>query len=587
MSMTFQHSIISGGTFIRTGDNDASASISKGPFNGRLLLLVTNNLMLGLGFEILYSRIAPDAFHDSGERFDPPKCHPNTRLAVLEDIMRWVQDLIRSKDVLWLYGPAGAGKSAIAQTIAEMCAKLGLLVASFFFFRSSSSRNNEKRLMASIAYQLALSIPETRPFIGSAVHLDPSIFDKSLETQLETLIIGPLEKARSNNTPAMTDKWPRLIIIDGLDECNGNSIQRSIIHSLSTALLRHRVPLILFFASRPEPHIRSAFNAFDISHSSHHIVLDDSYDPDTDIKTFLSCRFKEIKENHPLATVIPEWWPPAEIIDKLVQKSSGQFIYASTVVKYLDSSRHSPMKRLDVIFQLIPVSGDAPYKQLDTLYTHIFSCVEDIAGALEIIGFLIFQRGYITWNDPSPQFLAHLFGLDLEDLYLRLSELHSILDVPPLSANRKPIKIFHASLNDFLVDKVRSGDYYLDGTSVHTAIAQRCLLPVRILTDNFQSFLSYEQYSLWNFAYHCSQASTDSTSLRDNLMQSNLHGWFRLASSFNDFNQDLPLFFQWLEKVRSLVHFRSVSLIIIILLRPTRVGGFSVTSEVFGMNLSA
>ena len=46
--------------------------------------------------------------------------------------MRWVQAIEESEDVLWLYGPAGAGKSAIAQMIAEMCAKLGLLVASFF-----------------------------------------------------------------------------------------------------------------------------------------------------------------------------------------------------------------------------------------------------------------------------------------------------------------------------------------------------------------------------------------------------------------------------------------------------------------------
>jgi hypothetical protein len=179
--------------------------------------------------------------------------------------MRWVQDLTQSKNVLWLYGPAGAGKSAIAQTIAELCANLGLLVASFFFFRTSTSRNNEKRLVASIAYQLALSILETRPFIESAIHLDPSIFDKSVETQLEALVTVPLEKARSATTPAIADNWPRLILIDALDECNGTSIQRSIIHALSTALLRHRVPLILFVTSRPEPHIRSAFNAFEIS----------------------------------------------------------------------------------------------------------------------------------------------------------------------------------------------------------------------------------------------------------------------------------------------------------------------------------
>lgn len=535
MSMTFHHSIFNGGTFIRTGDNDASASISK-------------------GFEILHGRIAPDAFHNSGDRFDAPKCHPNTRLAVIDDIMRWIQDLAQSKDVLWLYGPAGAGKSAIAQTIAELSAKLGLLVATFFFFRTSTSRNNEKRLIASIAYQLALSIPESRPFIESAIHLDPSIFDKSLETQVETLIIAPLEKARSATTSAITDKWPRIILIDGLDECNGNSIQCSIIHALSTALLRHRVPLILLVTSRPEPHIRSAFNALEISHSSRHIVLDNSYNPDADIKEFLLCRFKEIRENHPLATFIPESWPPVEIIDTLVQKSSGQFIYASTVMKYLDSPKYNPMNRLDVIIKLIPAGGDAPYKQLDTLYTHIFSCVEDITSVLQIMGFLIFwQNDWNSWyGDPTPEFLECLFGLQEGAVYLCLSELHSILNLPLPMVNNNPIRIFHASLNDFFVDKLRSGDYYLDEILVHTAISQRCLLGINIPIDKEQSSPNYEvmMYSRLNFAYHCSRASPNSRSLRDNIMQSNLLEWFgQLGSSaFNNNYLDIPLFFEWLEK---------------------------------------
>ena len=33
------------------------------------------------GFKILHANIATGAFHDSGERFNPPKNHPNTRLS--------------------------------------------------------------------------------------------------------------------------------------------------------------------------------------------------------------------------------------------------------------------------------------------------------------------------------------------------------------------------------------------------------------------------------------------------------------------------------------------------------------------------
>jgi len=37
---------------------------------------------------ILHRATATAAFHNSKERFDPPKCHPKTRLAVLDKIMR-------------------------------------------------------------------------------------------------------------------------------------------------------------------------------------------------------------------------------------------------------------------------------------------------------------------------------------------------------------------------------------------------------------------------------------------------------------------------------------------------------------------
>ncbi|KAF8797336.1 hypothetical protein BYT27DRAFT_7125906, partial [Phlegmacium glaucopus] len=79
-----------------------------------------------------------------------------------------------SEHVLQLYGSAGAGKSPIVQTIAEMCAKVGLLVTSFFFSRLFQSWNNKKHLMALIAYQLALSSfssPAILSHIFGAVYL--------------------------------------------------------------------------------------------------------------------------------------------------------------------------------------------------------------------------------------------------------------------------------------------------------------------------------------------------------------------------------------------------------------------------------
>jgi len=81
--------------------------------------------------------VSPNAFYDSDNRPDPPKCHPNTRVAVINKIIDWANGMTDTNAfMLWLYGPAGAGKTAIARRIAELFAKYGLLLASFLFFRS-------------------------------------------------------------------------------------------------------------------------------------------------------------------------------------------------------------------------------------------------------------------------------------------------------------------------------------------------------------------------------------------------------------------------------------------------------------------
>ena len=462
--------------------------------------------------------------------------------------MRWVQAMEESEDVLWLYGPAGAGKTAIAQTIAEMCTKLCLLVASFFFSRASQSRKNEKRLIASIAYQLAISIPATRSYIESAVQIDPAIFDKSLDAQMETLIIRPLVGAHAHVDPVDAKQWPKLIIIDGLDECHDPSVQSSIIRKISKALRRVPVPLILLVASRPESHIRDTFNLLikSESHASRHIVLDNSYKPDTDIKLFLRSRFDEIKENHQLAAYIPQSWPSEEIVDRLVRKSSGQFIYASTVMKYLDSPKHRPMKRLDIVLGLIPIDGDMPYKELDALYTHIFSSIADIPTILKILGFLFFNGNF--WRmSVTPGFFADLLDLDVEDVDLHLSELHSILYIPPPNTTELSIEPVHASLQDFLVDKLRSGKYYLDQKAFHTDLAQQCLrhtnTPINQALGARVRSSSVDFYLRVSFAYHC--ASAESDILENDLMQiRDLQPWIDRQIHFS-----FPNLFAWLYKV--------------------------------------
>lgn len=73
--------------------------------------------------------------------------------------MDWVEDMDRATRFMWIHGPVGAGKSAIEQTIAEMCHNARILAASFFFSRNIAGRNDKSLLITTLAYQLTVSIP--------------------------------------------------------------------------------------------------------------------------------------------------------------------------------------------------------------------------------------------------------------------------------------------------------------------------------------------------------------------------------------------------------------------------------------------
>ncbi|KDR74733.1 hypothetical protein GALMADRAFT_27518, partial [Galerina marginata CBS 339.88] len=277
------------------------------------------------------------AFHDSNDICDPPKCHPNTRVAVLNKIMDWIHGVDpETRDALmtWLYGPAGSGKSAIARSIAELCAKEGILVASYFFSRFDSTRNHGRSIIGTIAYQVSLCFPDARDHIIGATEHDPFIFARSLDSQIFSLIIEPLQD-RVDSGYFNTTAPARVVIIDGLDECEDRNSQVKILDAISKSLQHNHLPFIFLIASRPEPDIRSAFGFGYLSQVSTRNPLDDVYLPSEDILLFLRDKFAEIKISHPFKAQIPPTWPSEDALRTLVNKSSGQFIYASTVVRFV------------------------------------------------------------------------------------------------------------------------------------------------------------------------------------------------------------------------------------------------------------
>ncbi len=367
---------------------------------------------------------------------------------MLEELFEWiVGNVPRDAWIAWLNGAAGAGKSAICQSVAEMCIQRGIKVASFFFFRTDATRNTIDPVVATLAYQLIQLIPETRELIVNTIETNPLIFEQTLATQLDLLIVDPIRHICVSD-PTMT----LLFIIDGVDECLGNNMQVDLIHTFSLLFQKRDLPFIVLFCSRRESQIQMAFNSRDMDGILKQVPLDNNYQAEEDIRRFLVERFDDIKLTHPQRKWLDPAWPAAENMQQIVAKSSGQFIYAASVVKFLSMPSLNPSKQLDIIRGLHPVGRATPFAELDALYRHIFSHVDDIETTLSVLAYAILAPVH------SVQEMLKFFDITEGDWDCLLGPLTSVVTHDTYWDPDKLV-FHHASLPDFLKDKERSQEY--------------------------------------------------------------------------------------------------------------------------------
>jgi len=80
------------------------------------------------------------------QQLDAPRCHPNTRVAVIKRLLSWIKGEIDFDALmLWLYGAAGAGKSAIAHMYPCRDLRNGWTPPGHFLFLEDSSRAQQYR----------------------------------------------------------------------------------------------------------------------------------------------------------------------------------------------------------------------------------------------------------------------------------------------------------------------------------------------------------------------------------------------------------------------------------------------------------
>jgi len=243
---------------------------------------------------------------------------------------------------------------------------------------------------------------------------------------------------------------------------------------IGDALTNTHIPLRFLICSRPEPHIQEAFESEVMTGITHSVSLNDQFNADDDIQRYLTDEFARVCTEHKRFK-LPPGWPPVSAINQLVSKSSGQFIYASTVIKFVDDIYDDPRERLDIVLKTHPVNSASvsPFAELDQLYIQILSQQPNVKLLRDLFTLIFALR------NPKIKFICRRLRIreewQLEHKLLRLRSLVHISDCD--------ITTYHLSLHDFFLDKKRAGKYFIHPIRVTFVRLPKIMSSARQPTD--------------------------------------------------------------------------------------------------------
>ncbi|KAL6836693.1 hypothetical protein J3E69DRAFT_322264 [Trichoderma sp. SZMC 28015] len=430
-------------------------------------------------------QVAQGAAYDDFSEASRNECHPGTRLEILDTIYQWAADP-STPSIFWLQGLAGTGKSTIAQTVAKNFdgESLG---ASFFFKRGEGDRGTARRFFATIASQMIRKQPSLTQVLHEILQEEPEIGRKQLETQFRVLWARLLKEVHIESTPERTTI---VVVVDALDECDPPKDAKLLIQLLTAPNMDSPVKIKIFLTSRPEYHINQQFNMTDsirqnmILHRVEEAIIQN------DIRIFLENDIQEYKlqynhneENMEQDERLPVDWPGKRILDRLVQMASPLFISAATVSRMLRNDKWpaTPDQKIEYILEF-STRGES---HVEDLYRSILAQIMDkipiharnkfTAEFQKIVGSVI-----LLASPLSVSALSDLIGFQKSEIYSKLNPLSSVLDVQSADT---PIKLFHLSYRDFLLDEnsfisengISCRGLRIEEATIHAWLAERCV----------------------------------------------------------------------------------------------------------------
>jgi hypothetical protein len=403
------------------------------------------------------------------------KCMEGTSDGIKADVRTAIKD---GKNIVWITGYLGVGKSALASSIAS---ELATQQQSTFYFRFDRAKPdvNTNALWRLIAYKLASRYPSVRSSILEWMqNEDVDLTSPNIDRLFTGLIMQPLSKLASDST-SLPGHHRIVIVIDALDECGGldglrSQDRRNLLQTLAHwPQLEARFKLVV--TSRREGDIVRVLTSI----STHIDILSGELPKadlnesqvraralrDNDIRTFLADRFSAIVQKS--SSLKSRGWPGNDILDDLTYRAAGVFQWANTAAKFIDGGLR-PEARLKKIMDNDPNAMKGLYSLYFIVLETAFS---DDAADSDEVNLLLSVLGTMVWARRPLCLTEYTELLEMEG-----SALESIKDgLSPVLGPGPTLHFAHQSFTDFLLSIKDPHPFSLNKPNHQRTLAEFCL----------------------------------------------------------------------------------------------------------------
>jgi len=375
-------------------------------------------------------------------------CMEGTREFILDQIIAWVTNGPGQEDVdqstpYWIYGLPGIGKTSLAHSICKKLDERNQFAGAFFCRRDDTNSSEPRNILPTLLYQLAKTSPPFRSIVTEYLHKKQHVAPQSMQ---DTLFLEFIRSMPGHSTDTL------VVVIDALDECGNTQSRADILKVLiEAAALAPWLKIII--TSRPEVDIIRCLGTA----AKYDLGTDQA--ATADLRTFARHQFNLVASACRLANP----WPEESLLNRVVLRANGLFIFIKTLVLVLEKSE-DPEESLKEIVQGSATTG---LESLYKLYSNILKAHSNFAGFWRMIAVITTAQYRPLREGP----IAELAKVKKNLIEKWADELSSLL-YRDEGANGA-IRVRHLSISEFFASN--RCDYQVNLRTAHVQQGIACL----------------------------------------------------------------------------------------------------------------